>query len=138
MTGNKPKKYLHIDRTAHIHAIFRGVECSEQDQKIFRATDTNKHFICACSFICQICCQKATDQVYQRKTEKTDTVFEPSVSVCSTLNPSVRFSHATACKAVNSTNSFPALSLPDPLYLPSTEDPYTSPITANTFPEPSV
>lgn len=39
----------------------------------------------------------------------------------------VRFSHATACRAVSSTNSFPALSLPDLLYLPSTNSALHSP-----------
>lgn len=50
--------------------------------------------------------------------------------LCSTHYLSVRFSHATACTAVSSTNSFLALSLLDPLYLPSKERPYTGPITA--------
>lgn len=45
-----------------------------------------------------------------------------SVFVCAPLSTCLwGFSHATACTVVSSANSFPA-----PLYLPSTEHPYTS------------
>lgn len=122
-----------MDRTAHIHSMFHRGKPSEQNPKTFRATDTNNHVICANLLICQICCEK---QRFMKGKQSRLTLYQSPqrLCLCCTLYLSVRFSHATACTAVSSTNSFPALSLPDPLYLPSAEHPYSSPITAKHTP----
>lgn len=123
-----------MDRTAHIHSMFHGGKPSKQNPKTFRATDTNNQVICANLFICQICCEK---QRFIKGKQSRLTLYQSPqrLCLCSTLYLSVRFSHATACTAVSSTNSFSALSLPDPLYLPSAEHLHSSPITAEHTPQ---
>lgn len=62
--------------------------------------------------------QTPSCQVCQRKTEQAVNVHA-SLFVSALYLPDRL--HATACMAVSSTNSFPALSLPEPLYLAITE-----------------
>lgn len=71
--------------------------------------------ICADLFTCQICCRMQPTRFIKGK-QRQSTLYRSlqCLCLCSTLYLSVRFPHATACTAVSSANSFPALGLAEP------------------------
>lgn len=121
--------------------MFRGGKCSKQDLKTIRATDTNKPFICASFFHLSNLLSKATDKVYQRKAEQTDTVSEPAASfVCASHSTCLwGFHMQLLAQRWAAQIPFQPSACQTPLYLPNTERTRT-PVQSqpNSFTEPSV
>lgn len=79
---------------------------------------------------------EASHQIYQSKAAQASGALQLCRRLCSALSVCVRFSHATACTVVSSTNSFPALGLADSSLPVSLRAPVQSRPSA--FAEPSV